>query len=78
MPQFFHIEVNEKALTDALFEFVVDPHASRNERPVIEEIHTFAPNMVSVLENMVIDGVEEKRFIAEYIHTAFREPGLND
>lgn len=74
MPRFFHIEANEKALTDALFEFVTDPRASRNERPVIEELHSFAPNMVPVLEHMVIDGVEERQYVAEYIHAAFREP----
>jgi uncharacterized protein YndB with AHSA1/START domain len=70
-PRFFRIQVNEGALTDALFDFVADPSASRNNRPVVRELHTFAPEMVSVLENMILDGVKERHYIADYIHFVF-------
>jgi hypothetical protein len=69
MTQFFRIEVNEEALTDALFEFVTDPSASnRNELPVISVVHEMMPDMVSVLECMVIDGVDQRQYVADYVH----------
>lgn len=69
--RFFRIQVDEDALTDALLEFVCDPSATRNHRPVINELHNFAPEMVSVLEHMLLDGVSERADIAEYIHFVF-------
>ncbi len=69
--RFFRIQVNEGALTDALFDFVADPYTSRNNRPVVHELHTFAPEMVSVLENMILDGVRERHHVADYIHFVF-------
>jgi len=71
MARFFRIEVDELALTDALYTFVTDPHASRNELPVVQELHSFVPEMVSVLENMVLDGVEERQDVAEYVNFVF-------
>jgi uncharacterized protein YndB with AHSA1/START domain len=69
--RFFRIQVDEVALTDALFDFVADPHTSRNNRPVVHELHTFAPEMVSVLENMILDGGRERHHVADYIHFVF-------
>ena len=71
MSRFFRIEVDEVALTDALYAFVTDPYTSRNERPVVQELHSFVPEMVSVLENMVLDGVEERQDVAEYVNFVF-------
>ena len=71
MARFFHIEVDESALTDALYDFVTDPHASRNERPVVQELHSFIPEMVSVLEHMILDGVEERKDVADYVGFVF-------
>ena len=51
MSQFFRIEVDEAALTDELFAFVTDPHPSRNDRPVVDELHNVAPEMVDVMKN---------------------------
>jgi hypothetical protein len=68
MSQFFRLHVDEVALTDALFEFVIDPHASRNERPIISVLHEVAADMIPVLECMVIDGVEERQDVADYVH----------
>jgi hypothetical protein len=67
MPRFFRLQVEEGALTDALFAFVIHPDPSRNNLAVIQELHDFAPEMVPVLENMVIDGVDERQYVAEYV-----------
>ena len=71
MARFFHIEVDESALTDALYEFVTDPRPSRNERPVVQELYSFIPEMVSVLEHMILDGVEERKDVADYVSFVF-------
>jgi hypothetical protein len=68
MSQFFRLHVDEEALTDALFEFVIDPHASRNERAVISVLHEVAADMVPVMECMVLDGVDERHYVADYVH----------
>lgn len=67
---FFRLLVDEHGLTNALLDFVTDPRGSRNERPVIQDLHDLAPGMVSVLEAMVLDGVEERRDVADYVHAA--------
>jgi hypothetical protein len=64
----FRLLVDESGLTDALHEFVTDPRASRNELPVIEDLHDIAPGMVPVLESMVLDGVEKRQDVADYVH----------
>ncbi|MHB8596901.1 MAG: hypothetical protein ACYDER_08825 [Ktedonobacteraceae bacterium] len=74
MTQFFRIEVNEQALTDALFEFVTDPSATnRNDLPVINVVHEMMPGMVSVLECMVIDGVDQRQYVADYVHAVVHD-----
>ena len=67
---FFRLLVDEDGLTDALLEFVSDPRGTRNDRPVIQDLHDLAPGMVPVLEAMVLDGVEERSDIASYVHAA--------
>jgi uncharacterized protein YndB with AHSA1/START domain len=76
MSRFFHIEVDEPALTDALYAFVTDPKPSRNERPVIQELHSFVPEMVSVLEHMVLDGVKERQDVVDYVNFVFGRVSL--
>jgi transcriptional regulator with XRE-family HTH domain len=73
MPRFFRLQVEEGALTDALYAFVIHPDPSRNQLPVIQELHDFAPEMVPVLENMVIDGVDERRYVADYVSAVVGE-----
>ena len=69
MQPFFRFQVDETALTDALYEFVTDPNAtSRNNRPVILELNDIAPEMVDVMESMILDGVEERHYVADYVH----------
>ena len=73
MPRFFRLQVDEPALTDALFKFVTDPTPARNERPVIHELHEINPEMVAVLENMVIDGVNQRHHVEDYVLAALGE-----
>jgi hypothetical protein len=71
---FFRLLVDEGGLTDALLEFVTDPRATRNDLPVIQDLHDLAPGMVPVLEAMVIDGVEDRQDVADYVHAALFGP----
>ena len=73
MGQFFCIQVDTDALTDAAFAFVTDPYPSRNDRPVILELNEFNPEVVDVLECMVMDGTEERKDVAEYISAVFTQ-----
>lgn len=75
MGRFFRFQVDEVALTDALFAFVTDPTAARNERPVIHELHEVAPDMVPVLEHMILDGVEERQHVAAYVQAVVNYSG---
>jgi len=67
---FFQLLVDEAGLTDALLDFVTDPRASRNDRPVIADLHELAPAMVPVLEAMVLDGVEDRSDVADYVRAS--------
>lgn len=72
MTRFFRIMVDEIGLCEALFAFVANSNASsRNNQPVVEELQTFAPEMISVLEHMILDGVEERLYVEEYVHAVF-------
>ncbi len=76
MSRFFRLQVDETALTDELFAFVTDPLPSRNERPVIIELNDLAPEVVDVLECMVLDGTEARRDVAAYVHAVFVDPTI--
>ena len=67
---FFRLLVDEDGLTGALLDFVTDPRATRNDRPVIQDLHDLAPGMVPVLEAMVLDGVEDRSDVAAYVHAS--------
>jgi hypothetical protein len=67
---FFRLLVDEDGLTDALLQFVTDPRATRNDLPVIQDLHDLAPGMVPVLEAMVLDGVEDRGDVAAYVHAS--------
>lgn len=75
MGRFFRFDVDTEALTDAAFEFVTDPHPSRNDRPVIQELHDLNPEIVDVLECMVIDGTDERQDVHDFISAVFISPG---
>ena len=48
---FFRLLVDEAGLTDALLEFVVNPRATRNDLPVIQDLHDLG------FDELVDDGV---------------------
>jgi len=70
----FRLQVDHDALIDAMHAFVIDPHPSRNERPVILELGDLHPESVDVLEAMLLDGTEERREIADYVRAVFDAP----
>ena len=69
MSNIFRTLSDEEKLTDELFAFVTDPSAdNRNERAIISVLHEVAPQMVSVAECMILDGVDERHYVADYVH----------
>ncbi|HKV57885.1 MAG TPA: hypothetical protein VJO32_06365 [Ktedonobacteraceae bacterium] len=69
MSNIFHALNDEEKLTDELFDFIIDPVAdNRNERAIISVLHEVAPQMVSVAECMILDGVDERHYVADYVH----------
>ena len=68
MSNIFRLLADEEKLTDELFAFITDPSAdNRNERAIISVLHEMMPQMVSVAECMIIDGVDERRYVADYV-----------
>ena len=77
MSNVFQFLANEEKLTDALYNFIIDPHAdSRNERAIVSVLHEVAPQIVSVAECMIIDGVDERVYVADYVHAVVTGEGL--
>ena len=69
MANLFQALNNDEKLTDELFAFITDPSAdNRNERAIISVLHEVAPYMVSVAECMILDGVGERHYVADYVH----------
>ena len=42
---------------------------------MIDELHDVAPDMVPVLESMVLDGVEEREHVADYVRSVVHGEG---
>lgn len=61
------VRVDEHDFTDALHAFVTDPKASRNDRDVILELNELMPDMVDILESMVLDGTEDRQDVADLV-----------
>ena len=79
MSNIFRALADEENLTDELFAFITDPVADqRNERAIISVLHEVGPQMVSVAECMLIDGVDERRYVADYVHAVISGEGLDD
>ena len=77
MPNIFQMLANEEKLTDELFAFVTDPSAdNRNERAIISVLHEVAPQIVSVAECMVLDGVNERFYVADYVQAVLKGEGF--
>jgi len=67
---FIRFEFDRDELIDAAYEFVIDPRASRNQRPIVKALDDFNPEMVDILESMVIDGTEDRQDVADYVDAA--------
>ncbi len=77
MPNIFQLLAHEEQLTDELFAFITDPSAdNRNERAIVSVLHEFAPQMVSVAECMILDGVDQRRYVEDYVHAVLSGEGL--
>ena len=77
MSNMFQFLANEDKLTDELFVFITDPSAdNRNERAIISVLHEVVPQMVSVAECMILDGVEERHYVADYVHAVLTGEGV--
>ena len=77
MSNLFQLLADEDNLVTELFAFVTDPSASsRNERAIVSVLHEIAPQVVSVAECMVLDGVDERHYVAEYVHAMLHGEGL--
>ncbi len=75
MSRFFRLVVDQDQLTDAMFDFVTDPHPSRNDRPIVEELSDINPDLVDLLEMMVIDGTDERDDVAQFVSFVFGPHG---
>jgi hypothetical protein len=67
MTRLFRLSIDEETLTDELFAFVVDPRSTRYQRRVVTELKVIAPGMIPVMEMMILDGVEERHYVREYV-----------
>jgi len=75
MARLFRLQVDPELLTDEMYAFVTDPHPSRNERPIVQELSDVQPEAIDVMESMLIDGTEERADVAAYVAAVFAAPG---
>jgi hypothetical protein len=71
MSRFFRLQVDTNELVDAMFDFVTDPHPSRNDREIIQELSDIHPESIDILESMLLDGTDERRDVAAYVEMVF-------
>ena len=67
MSRIFRLTIDEETLTNELFAFVCDPSGTRTTRRVVTELKAIAPGMIPVMEMMILDGVQERRHVREYV-----------
>jgi hypothetical protein len=75
MSRFFRLQVDPDELTDAMYAFVTDPSARRNERPIVLELNDLNPDVVDVMESMVLDGTEDRQDVADFVEAVFAPRG---
>jgi hypothetical protein len=79
MSNVFQLLANEEQFTNELFAFVTDPNAdNRNERAIVSVLHEVAPQIVAVAECMIIDGVDERHYVADYVHAVLTGQGAEE
>jgi len=75
----FRLLADEEKFTDELYAFVTDQNAnSRNERAITSVLHEMAPQIVSVAECMVIDGVDERHYVEDYVRALLHGEGASE
>ena len=67
VPRIFRLSIDLETLTDELFAFVMDPRSTRYQRRVVKELRALAPGVIPVMEMMILDGVEERRYVRDYV-----------
>ena len=67
MARSFRLAIDEETLTDELFAFVLDPRSTRSQRRIVSELRALAPGMIPVMEMMILDGVEERHHVRDYV-----------
>lgn len=80
LPFLLQLQVDASALTDEVLAFVREPRAlTRNALPVLAELQQSALDLpVELLETMVLDGVEQRAFVAEFVTAVLDWPGVVD
>lgn len=71
MDRFVKFDVDIEALTDEAHAFVVDPTPRRNDRAIVQELNDFNPDVVDILECMVLDGTEERDDVFAFMTAVF-------
>ena len=67
MSRVFRLSIDEETLTDELYAFVRDPRSTRYQRQVVRELRALAPGVIPVMEMMILDGVDERHYVREYV-----------
>jgi hypothetical protein len=76
MSHFFKLQVDLDELTDAMYEFVTEPTARRNDLPIVKELDDVNPEIVDVMECMVLDGTDARQDVAAYVNAVFGQHGM--
>lgn len=75
MSRYFQIVADLDDITDAMFAFVTEPTPRRNELPIVKELDDLNPEIVEVMECMVLDGTDERADVAAYVQAVFGAGG---
>jgi hypothetical protein len=74
----FRLQIDEETLTDELLAFVRDPRSTRYQRQVVKELRALAPGIIPVMEMMILDGVDERRHVHDYVHAVLGDGADGD
>ena len=79
MTNIFRLLADQEKFTDELFAFITDHDANiRNERAIVCVLNEVAPQIVDVAECMIIDGVDERHYVADYVRAILSGQGFYD
>ncbi len=69
LSRLFHLSVDEAALTAELLAYLTDPvPSSRNARPLVQGLRRFVPDMLAMLDEMILEGVTHQAQVAHLVH----------